>query len=86
MLNLKDAEVLIKKAIPGGKIQASVVYRNLYLFQVFTLNPGEETMDPFYSVNRQTGEVRDFSVLTDGDLSEITILFLAAKHKLGGVQ
>lgn len=33
-------------------------------------------MDPFYSVDIQTGEFRDFSIITDGDISEINNLFL----------
>ena len=38
-------------------------------------------MDPFYSVNINTGEFRDFSILTDGDIGEITNLFNSKSHK-----
>jgi hypothetical protein len=77
--DIKSAIAIIKKEIPGGKIQSWIVYRDLYLFQVFTLNPLEEMYDPFYSVHRETGEFNEFSILTDGDIGEITTLFLAKK-------
>jgi hypothetical protein len=74
-LSLQDATKIVKKALPAGKIQKSVEYKGLYLFQVFTDDPFEEEMDPFYSVNKETGEFRDFSVITDGDITEIAALF-----------
>lgn len=76
MLSSREAINIVNKAIPGGTIKAWVVYKNLFLFQVFTLNPYEEDQDPFYSVNMNTGEFLEFSVITDGDISEISSLFL----------
>lgn len=81
MLQVKAAEEIVQKAIPQGKIQAVVVYGDLYLFQVFTDDPFEGDADPFYSVNRLTGEFRDFSIITDGDISEIVRLFTIAKQR-----
>ncbi len=79
MLSSKAATKVIRDNLPNGKIQAHIVYEDLYIFQVFTDNPGEEEFDPFYSVHRTTGEFRDFSIITDGDTTEIFSLFREAK-------
>lgn len=80
MLNINQATEIVRKAIPNGEIQTHIVYNDLYLFQVFTDNPGEGEWDPFYSVNSETGEFSDFSILDD-DITEITDLFMEAKQK-----
>lgn len=79
MFDIQQATEIVKKAFPAGKIQKSVEYRNVYLFQIFTDDPDDGQMDPFYSVDKETGEFSDFSVITDGDISEISALFEAAK-------
>lgn len=80
-VSLQKAINIVKKNIPNGKIDASIRYRDLYLFKVFIDNGFEKEMDPFYSVNINTGEFRDFSILTDGDIREITNLFNSKSHK-----
>lgn len=80
-VSLQKAINIVKKNIPNGKINASIRYRDLYLFKVFIDNGFEKEMDPFYSVNINTGEFRDFSILTDGDIGEITNLFNSKSHK-----
>lgn len=75
MISLEQAKIIVKENLPTGNIQRQIEYRGLYLFQVFTTEPGEEEMDPFYSVDMKTGEFRDFSIITDGDIVEITDLF-----------
>lgn len=80
-VSLQKAINIVKKNIPNGKIEASIRYRDLYLFKVFIDNGFEKEMDPFYSVNINTGEFRDFSILTDGDIGEITNLFNSKSHK-----
>lgn len=81
MLNIQDATKIVSENYPGGKIQNYVSYKNLYLFQIFNDNPFEEEMDPFFSVNRETGDFKEFSILTDGDTSEIVSLFEEAKRR-----
>ncbi len=81
MLNLDKATDVVKKTFPEGKITSNIEYKNLYIFQVFNPFPGEEGMDPFFSVNKETGEFRDFSIITDGDIREITKLFLKAQGR-----
>jgi hypothetical protein len=82
MLSVDQTTQIVKKFLPDGKIQAVIQYNGLHIFQVFTTDDFEEQWDPFYSVNPITSEFRDFSVITDGDTSEIMSLFIAAK---GGV-
>jgi hypothetical protein len=74
MFNSAQALAQVKTTLPEVKIKAWTEYRQLYLVRVEYPYPGEQDYDPFFSVNKVTGEVRDFSVLTDGDLSEISAL------------
>ncbi len=82
MVSLDKANRIVKKAFPKGKINSSIDYNNLYIFQVFNFFPGEEGMDTFFSVNKKTGEFRDFSIITDGDITKITELFLKSQQRV----
>lgn len=77
MLSELDAKSIVTLAFPDDRIEPPIVYRGLYVFQVFSDDPVEGDHDPFFSVNQRTGELRDFSILTDGNTKEITDLFLA---------
>lgn len=81
MLSEPDATILVKRAFPKATVQPPISYRGLYVFQVFSSDPDEGGFDPFYSVNQRTGELQEFSVLTDGDINEITALFLKKQGK-----
>ena len=75
MLTNDDAQTLLDNVLPDDiELKAWAQYRDLYLFRVQYSSLGEEDYDPFFSVNSNTGEVKDFSVLTDGDISEISRL------------
>lgn len=74
-INLRQAIEIVRKQLPGAKIEANITYHYLYIFRVTRNEPGEENMDPFYSVDQRTGEFRDFSILTDGDGSQVVDLF-----------
>lgn len=80
-VSLQNAIDIVNKNIPNGKIDKSIIYHDLYIFKVFIDNGFEKDMDPFYSVNINTGEFRDFSILTDGDTGEIINLFNSKSHK-----
>lgn len=73
---LTKAEVLLqlKTTLPGVPIKAWTQYQDIYLFRVEWPDLAEKNWDPFVSVDPLTGEVRDYSVLTDGNLSEIAAL------------
>lgn len=81
MLSVEQATMIVEKALPNGQIQAVVEYNDLYLFQVFTDRPFEEEFDPFYSVDKNTGAFSDFSIITDGNISEILPLFEQEKRR-----
>lgn len=76
MLSETEAYEIVRSVFPDSSIISPVVYRGSYLFQVIGNDPLEGDQDPFFSVNTQTGELRDFSILTDGDPKEIEKLFL----------
>lgn len=76
MLNLTQAIDVVKNNIPDGSVQSAIKYNGLYVFMVFNNDELEGQMDSFYSVDTNTGEFRDFSIITDGDISEIGKLFL----------
>lgn len=80
MLNSNDAKKIINENLPGWRIQSFITYNGLYVFKVYNDDPLEGEMDPFYSVNMHTGEFRDFSVITDGDIDEIFSLFKEAER------
>lgn len=80
MLTEQEAKKIVEEKLPGGRIETVVSYQNLYLFQVFIDDdPLEGYLDPFYSVDKETGYFRDFSILEDGKMSEIVALFQDAK-------
>lgn len=79
MLSVKQAVNMVKNNIPTGNIESMIIYNGLYVFKVFTDDELEGQMDPFYSVNMETGEFRDFSIITDGNTSEIVKLFNESK-------
>lgn len=79
MLSIKQAVNTVNKNIPDGNIDSMIVYNGLYVFKVFIDDELEGQMDPFYSVDMKTGEFRDFSIITDGNISEIVKLFSESK-------
>lgn len=81
MLNEKAAYIIVKRNLPGSSIKKVIKYRELFIFQVFVDSGlGEESLDPFYSVNRKTKEFKEYSIMLDGDLGEVTKLFEEAEE------
>lgn len=79
MLDIQMATRIVQKEIPHRRIVAHISYKDLWVFQAFDDNdPLEGEFDPFYSVNKKTGEFNEYSVLTDGDPREVQQLFLQA--------
>lgn len=78
MLNNSQALAIVKQHIPNGKVKKYIEYKNLFVFQIIIDDPDEGGWDPYYSVNRETKEFRDFSILTDGDIDELMDLFSKA--------
>ncbi len=75
MLGEQEATGIVRAAFPDSRIEKPIDYRGVFLFQVFGSDPLEGDQDPFFSVHKQTGELRDYSVITDGNPKEIEKLF-----------
>lgn len=82
MLNLNQAKAIVKRNFPDGKIQKVVGYKELYIFQIFSDDPLEGKMDPYYSVHMMTGLFSEFSVITDEGAKEILSLFQEADKEV----
>lgn len=81
MVSSQQATSIVKSEFPDGTIESYISYKNLFVFKVFTKDSQEGQMDPFFSVDKTTGELRDFSIITDGDITEITDLFFKAEGR-----
>lgn len=75
MLTDAQAREALAAELPGIEIAAQTRYQKLHLFRVVFPSPEEADYDPFFSVDMETGEVLDFSVLEDGDISEVSEAF-----------
>lgn len=76
MYSIAEATDILQKAYPDRRIEPPVVYNGSYLFQAFDDNDElEGSIDPFFTVNRDSGEVSEFSILTDGNMAEIAALY-----------
>lgn len=67
MFNSEQAKTLVKIYDPELKIEDCFLYEKLWIVRVKQPSEDEEDYDPFLSVNVNTGEVKEFSVLTDSD-------------------
>jgi hypothetical protein len=74
MYDQAQAQAQLEANLPDAPVQAWAQYHELFLFRVKFPMASEADYDPFFSVDSLTGEVRDFSVLTDSSLSEISNL------------
>lgn len=81
MLNELEATKIIRDIFPDSRIDKPIDYRGVFVFPVFGDDPLEGGLDPFFSVDQKTGEVRDFSIITDGDPKEIDAKFLKIKSR-----
>lgn len=75
MLNADQAAKEVEGAIEGVKVEACVSYKGGFLVRVKLPSAEEANYDPFFMVNAHTGEVQEFSVITDGDPLEIAAAF-----------
>lgn len=83
MLSSEMATMIVQKNLSYDMaIQTFIEYKDLYIFQVFSPDPEEGEYDPFYSVHKETGKFQEFSLITDGDISEISNLFLEKKGSI----
>jgi hypothetical protein len=75
MISATQAATQVSKAIPGCTVMKCVPYKGGYLARVEMPSAEEKHFDPFFIVNANTGEVQEFSIVTDGDPLEIAAAF-----------
>lgn len=85
LLNIKMAEEAVHKAYPGCTIRVGIEHKERYLFVVYFMDDPNSFFDPFYSANKETGEVRDFSMINDPDADLIYALLEAEITKKEGL-
>lgn len=61
-MNINEATILLQNTLEvGSVIKAAIDYGDKFLFIAHRPDPLEGKLDPFFSVNKKTREVRDFS-------------------------
>lgn len=58
--------IAMSRMAPGSTFVKSTTYGNLFIFQINGPDPAEGNLDPFFSVNKTTGEFSDFSIADGG--------------------
>lgn len=81
MVDLKQATEIVKFHFPDGDIKAVVEHKGKFVFQVFNNLPFEENLDPYFTVDKVTGEFLDFSWLMEADIA-LSNLFEKALRKV----
>lgn len=76
MLSKSDARDLLEFKYEGVRVESGIDYENLWVFRAYLpIGGGEENMNPFLSVDKETGATRDFSVRACPNPVEIMRLF-----------
>lgn len=63
MISIEKAKQIVRNNLPHCKIERVLPYNGQYIISAPTSDPLEGDMDPFYSVDMETGEFRDFPIL-----------------------
>lgn len=71
-MNLDIAKKVIYETFPEAKILKVSETEDLYLFMINTGLENEELFDPFFLVDKKTGKLSDYSILS-GILDKKTI-------------
>lgn len=74
MLSVDEAKREVEDAVDCA-VEACVPYKGGFLARVKLNSVEEANYDPFFMVNANTGEIQEFSVMTDGDPLEIAAAF-----------
>lgn len=81
MLNVEQAKMIVEKKIDGCKVHACVPYKGGYLARVEYPSAEEAHYDPFFMVNAHTGDVAEFSIMSDGNPSEVSEAFKRGERR-----
>lgn len=75
MLSEREAIGKLKMLMPDRTPLKIITWNDLYLIQAPSSDPIEGEWDPYFSVDMNTGETRDYSIYQDGKAREIASLF-----------
>lgn len=75
MLSSDEAIAKLKQLAPDRNPEKLITYNGLYLIMAPSSDPDEGVWDPYFSVDMNTGETRDYSIYQDGKAREIVELF-----------
>ena len=78
MLNIAQARSKVEKTFPNCIVETEVDFGDLYVFEVLLPLEGEAGFDPFFSVNKENGDLLEVSVMTDWT-PKLTEAFAKAK-------
>jgi hypothetical protein len=59
-------KIAMKHMAPGSKFVKAVEYNNLWILQINGPDEVEGDLDPFFSVDKTTGELIDFDLSSGG--------------------
>lgn len=62
MTEVEALQIAMRYMAPGSKFIKSATYGNSFIFQINGPDPLEGTLDPFFEIDKTTGEFRDFSI------------------------
>lgn len=80
MLDATQAQACLADAFPELQVEDWILYKDVYLFRTSLPNSDEGDYDPFFSVDTVSGWVEDFSIMHDGDISEIMKAFSESQN------
>lgn len=66
MTETEALKIAMRHMAPGSKFVKMVSYGNLFILHVNGPDPLEGDLDPFFSVDKTTGEFSDFSIVDGG--------------------
>ncbi len=81
MLNVEQAKMIVEKAIAECTVEACVPYKGGYLARVIFPSAEEANFDPFFLVNANTGDIAEFSIMSDGKPSEVAEAFKRGERR-----
>lgn len=81
MIDQAQATAIAEENFPDGEIQAVVNYNGKWVFSIFSDDPLEGQLDPFYSVDETTGAFDGFAIAAQDRPADVLELFDATiKH------
>lgn len=66
MTEAEALKIAMRYMAPGSKFVKSATYGNFFIFHINGPDPLEGNLDPFFSVDKTTGEFSDFSIADGG--------------------